>query len=215
MARSLVFVDVDTQFDFMMPGGRLHVPGAERVVANLGRLTSYARACGHPIVHTADEHDLSDAEISVQPDYVSTFPPHCLQGTDGAARIPETRESAGALVVSWDGAGFDLERAASASEVVLTKKRFDVFSNPAAEQLFRRLDPQAFVVYGVALDVCVKHAVEGLLAFAGDRVPAVYLVSDAVAALDAATGDRLLASWSARGVQSVTTAAVTAGTRPS
>ena len=58
-----VFWDVDTQVDFMLPSGALPVPGAERLLGNLGRLTAGARRLGITIVHTADDHDRADDEI--------------------------------------------------------------------------------------------------------------------------------------------------------
>jgi nicotinamidase-related amidase len=65
------------------------------------------------------------------------------------------------------------------------------------------------VLYGVALDVCDRYAVEGLL----DRRPAtrLLLVTDAVRAIDAEAGERLLAEWRARGVQMVTSDEIVRG----
>ena len=41
-----LFWDVDTQVDFVDPGGVLHVPGAEAIVPNLEALTVHARRMG-------------------------------------------------------------------------------------------------------------------------------------------------------------------------
>jgi nicotinamidase/pyrazinamidase len=38
----MVLWNVDTQVDFLSPGGRLYVPGAERIVPNLHLLTEWA-----------------------------------------------------------------------------------------------------------------------------------------------------------------------------
>ena len=42
-SRNLVFWEVDAQADFMLPGGKLYVPGAERLLPNIRRLTDAAR----------------------------------------------------------------------------------------------------------------------------------------------------------------------------
>ena len=204
MSGQTVFWDVDTQVDFMVPEGSLHVPGAEALRANLARLTDGARAAGVPIVHTADDHELSDAEIATEgADFVDTFPPHCLRHTAGADRVPETAAAAGALDIAWDGAGFDEAAVAAAAELVVRKKRFDAFSNPATPEVLRVLRPARVVVYGVALDVCDRYAVEGMLALgAGFEI---VVVEDAVAAIDEARGDELLAEWQGRGVRVATT----------
>jgi nicotinamidase/pyrazinamidase len=203
MAGGTVFWDVDTQVDFMLPSGALSVPGADALRPNLGRLTDAARVAGVTIVHTADDHDPHDPEIAEDPDFVETFPAHCLRGTGGAERLPETAAAPGAADIPPDGAGVDLAAAASASEVVLRKNRFDAFSNPAAAPLLRTLAPERVVVYGVALEVCDRYAVEGMLALDGGFE--IVLVEDAVAALDPAAGAALIEEWRRRGVRIATT----------
>lgn len=207
MARPL-FWDVDTQVDFMDPSGSLYVPGAETLRPNLALLTTAARQRGIPLVHSADDHEVSDPEISVdRADFVDTFPPHCLRGTPGAERVPETAPGPEALDIPWDGSGTDAATIAAASEVVLRKKRFDVFSNPAAPVVLEAFRPGTVVVYGVALDICDRYAVEGMLDLGGFEV---VVVSDAVAAVVPGTGQGLLADWRKRGVRIVTTAEVLA-----
>src|SRR5919106_3391146 len=105
MPGGTIFWDVDTQVDFMLPSGSLPVPGAVGLLPNLGRLTAGARRSGITIVHTADDHELHDEEISADPDFVETFPAHCLRGTPGADRLPETAPAAGAADIPPDGSG--------------------------------------------------------------------------------------------------------------
>jgi len=38
----MLFWDVDTQLDFMMPGGSLYIAGAEKIIPNLRELTAWA-----------------------------------------------------------------------------------------------------------------------------------------------------------------------------
>jgi nicotinamidase-related amidase len=92
--------------------------------------------------------------------------------------------------------------------ILIHKKRFDVFSNPNTERLVRALDPERIVVYGVALDVCNRYAIEGLLArgFGG-----LELVADATKPIHAEDAAALLDSWKARGVELVTTDEVLRG----
>jgi hypothetical protein len=87
-----VLWDVDTQVDFMLPHGKLYVDGAEETIPAMKLLVDAARTAG--IVHVAevDDHELTDDEISDTPDYRTTYPPHCLHGTNGARKIPETSQ---------------------------------------------------------------------------------------------------------------------------
>ena len=78
-APRVIFWDVDTQYDFMKADGKLYVPDAEQLVANLKKLTDYAHGHGIRIVASADDHVPEHAEISATPDWKETFPPHCLR----------------------------------------------------------------------------------------------------------------------------------------
>jgi nicotinamidase/pyrazinamidase len=198
-----IFWDVDTQVDFMLPSGTLPVPGAPGLLPNLGRLTAAARRLRITIVHTADHHEPHDEEISGAPDFVETFPAHCLRGTPGADRLPETAAAPDAAEIPPDGAGVDMATVAAAPEIVLRKNRFDAFSNPAAAPLLRALAPETVVVYGVALEVCDRYAVEGMLAL--DPRLDIVVVEDAVAPLDPTRGKELLDDWRRRGVRVLST----------
>src|SRR3989441_10871587 len=87
----VIFWDVDTQYDFMKADGKLYVPDAEQLIPNLKKLTDYAHGHGIRVVASADDHVPEHEEISANPDWKSTFPPHCLRGTPGQRKIPETR----------------------------------------------------------------------------------------------------------------------------
>ena len=168
--------DVDTQFDFMLPEGKLYVPGAEETVPAMQRLVDAARGAGLVHVASADDHELTDAEISDEPDFLTTYPPHCLRGTRGARKIPATDQE--------DPVPLGLEpvpdRYLEGREFLLLKKNFDVFTNPNTERLLERLDPDEIVVFGVATDVCDDAAIRGFLA----RGRKVRFVEDAARGLD-------------------------------
>jgi nicotinamidase-related amidase len=134
---------------------------------------------------------------------VETFPAHGRRGTPGADRLPETAPAADAADIPPDGSGLNLAAVAAAPEVVLRKNRFDAFSNPAAAPLLRALAPETVVVYGVALEVCNRYAVEGMLAL--DPRLDIVVVEDAVAALDPSRGKELLEDWRRRGVRVLST----------
>ena len=82
LSRKIVLWEVDTQKDFMLPGGKLYVPGAEQLLPNIKKLTDAARQghvflVSHGCFHTKDDPEFS------------TFPPHCVKGTPGAGFVPE------------------------------------------------------------------------------------------------------------------------------
>jgi nicotinamidase/pyrazinamidase len=189
----VILWDVDTQVDFMLPHGKLYVPGAEQTVPALKQLVDAARAAGVVHVASADDHELTDSEISEQPDYSTTYPPHCLRGTRGARKIPETEQE--------DPVPITLtplpERYLSGREFLLLKKSFDVFTNPNTDRLLEHLDPDEIVVFGVATDVCNDAAIRGFV----ERGRKVLFVEDAARGLDEGRVAACTSSWRDAGVE--------------
>jgi nicotinamidase/pyrazinamidase len=194
--------DVDTQVDFVHADGRLAVPGAEDAVPAMARLVEWARAEGVPHVASADDHELTDAEISESPDFTTTYPPHCLRGTPGAAKVDSTVQLDPVPLALTDVP----EKWLRGREFLLLKKHFDVFTNPNAERLLALLDPAEVLLFGVATDVCNDAAVRGLLA----RGRRVTFVEDAARGLDEARTAACTAAWRERGVRFVRAADVAA-----
>ncbi|MFL5918546.1 MAG: cysteine hydrolase family protein [Gaiellaceae bacterium] len=189
----MIIWDVDTQVDFMLPAGKLYVRGAEQTIPAMERLVAAARAAGVVHVASADDHELTDSEISDTPDFETTYPPHCLRGTRGARKIPETEQE--------DPVPITLEalpqKYLAGREFLLLKKNFDVFTNPNAERLLEYLDPDEIVVFGVATDVCNDAAIRGFL----QRGRRVRFVEDAARGLDEARTTACTAAWREGGVE--------------
>ena len=191
-----VLWDVDTQVDFMYPHGKLYVPGAKHTIPAMQRLVDAARASGIVHVASADDHELTDAEISDEPDFLNTYPPHCLRGTRGALKIPETeQENPVPLTLELLP-----ERYLEGREFLILTKTFDVFTNPNTDVLLDRLDPDEVVVFGVATDVCDDAAIRGLLA----RGRKVTFVEDAARGLDDERAAICAAFWRENGVEFTT-----------
>lgn len=200
---SVIFWDVDTQHDFMRSDGLLYVPDSEAIIPALAALTGFAHRENIPIVASADDHDPAHRELSEAPDFLDTFPPHCMRGTPGQAKIPETalRDPLVIEPEPEDPAALGARIRAHRGDFLLVKHWFDVFTNANIGVLLDALAPSDIVLYGVALDVCNRFAVEGLL----DRRPTatIWLVRDATRAIRTEQGDALVAEWATRGVRTV------------
>ena len=205
----------------MNPDGRLYVrdlfddsdPGAVRIVPALVAGTAWMSEHCDVIVYTGDWHGLEDAEIDpVAPDPArDTYPPHCM------GRSPDPVERAGAevieeirpadpLVLAHDAVDEEAVLVARLAvkqrrPVFVRKTRFNVFEgNPACEPFLRSLGEALgraleFVVIGVARDVCVTQAVDGLQA----RGYAVTAVRDATWGLGLEPEAETLARWAGKG----------------
>jgi nicotinamidase/pyrazinamidase len=198
VARHVIFWDVDTQADFMLPGGNLYVPGAEQLLPNLNRLTEAARRDRVFLVSDACMHTPDDVEFQ-------RFPPHCVRGTPGAAIVPETLAGKFFLIPNRVGVKIPADLS-KVQQVILEKQTLDVFDNPNTEKVLERLkrftDPAAeFAVFGVVTEYCVRLAAKGLLS----RGRRVALVSDAIKAIDPEAGRQAVKELKAMGARMVTT----------
>lgn len=205
VARRPIFWDVDTQADFMHADGKLYVPGSEEITSRLEALTRYAHARGIRIVASADDHVPGHRELHHAPDFEKTFPEHCMRGTEGQRKILETALE-NPLVIEPDGVPLPhLADAIQAhqGDILLHKHWFDVFTNPHTHTVIQALDPTDIVLYGVALDVCNRYVIEGLLEHRANSQ--IHLVVDATRAIDAGKTTALLSDWERRGVRLVTT----------
>jgi len=198
VSRRVIFWEVDVQVDFMLPGGKLYVPGAEELLPELKRLTDAARRGEVFLVSDACVHGPDDPEFQ-------RFPPHCLRGTPGAAIVPEALAGTVLAIPNRAGAEIPLEFS-GVQQIVLEKQTLDVFDNPNTEVVLERLkhftDADAeLVVFGVVTEYCVRCAAKGLL----ERGRRVSLVRDAIATLKTEDGDKALAELSGLGARMITT----------
>jgi nicotinamidase/pyrazinamidase len=208
--KEIIFFDVDTQNDFMNPDGKLYVKGAENIKENLGKLTQYARMQDIRILGSVDYHTLQDSEIeSENPNYSETFPPHCMKDSTGGEKIIETRSDI-AIWVDFDKYPEEKikEITSGKGPIFFRKDNFDSFSNPNSKSILKVLNPKKVVVYGVAIDYCVKSAVEGFLDL---KDKDIFLVVDAVEGIEEEKSKDLIKEWVEKGVRTVTTEGILQG----
>ena len=147
-----VFVDVDSQLDFLYPSGALYVPGAERIVGAIARLNRYAAANGIPVVSTTDAHTENDHEFKI-------WPHHCVSGTLGQHKAESTLLDRRVVIPNRD-----CELAiGGAQQIIVEKQNVDVFTAPNLSRVIERLAADRYVVYGVVTEICVLFAARGLL----------------------------------------------------
>ncbi len=193
-SRNVIFWEVDTQADFMLPGGKLYVPGAERLLPNIRRLTDAARQGRVLLVSHGCYHPPDDPEFK-------TFPPHCIKGTPGSAYVPEALTGKAVTIPNDPGAALPSDLA-QYQQIHLEKQTLDIFESRHAEELVKRLGAdKEFVVFGVVTEYCVRLAAKGLL----ERGHRVSVVKDAIETLKAEDGARTVAELQSLGAKFITT----------
>jgi len=189
-----IFWEVDVQRDFVLPGGKLYVPGAEKLLPNIRRLTDAARQGRVFLVSHGDFHAPNDPEFKI-------FPPHCVKGTAGAELVPEAITDNVVRVPNEPDAKLPADLF-KYKQILLEKQTLSIFETLHADELVKKLGRQPeFVVFGVVTEYCVSFAVKGLL----DRGRRVAVVADAIETLKKEEGKKSLAEFELLGARLITT----------
>ena len=194
ISRRVIFWEVDTQRDFMLPGGTLYVPGAEKLLSNIRKLTQAARdgrvfLVSHGCFHTPDDPEFK------------AFPPHCVKGTSGAEYVPEALTDKVFRIPNEKSAALPANLF-QYQQVLLEKQTLDVFESCHADALVKSLPKDAeFVVFGVFTEYCVAFAAKGLL----KRGRRVSVVQDAIETLKPEDGQKTISELQALGARFLTT----------
>jgi nicotinamidase/pyrazinamidase len=151
MATKRVFIDIDTQHDYIDSDGKMPVPGAENIVPLLKELTAFAVENGIPIISTASQFENNEPLLEDKP-------PHCLKDTPGQKKIDETLAKSH-VYINIDESKVDYEHLLKENDQIILNKKMDIFSNPHLLQLLELINADEYVIYGLATEYCVKEAV--------------------------------------------------------
>jgi len=194
VSRDFIFWEVDVQRDFVLPGGKLYVPAAEKLLPNIRRLTDAARQGKVLLVSHGDFHAPDDPEFRI-------FPPHCVKGTPGSELVPEAVTENVARVPNEPDAQLP-DDLTGYQQILLEKQTLSIFESRHADELVKKLGAHAeFVVFGVVTEYCVSFAVKGLL----QRGRRVAVVTDAIETLKKEEGEKTVAEFVRLGARLTTT----------
>jgi nicotinamidase-related amidase len=190
----IILWGVDMQVDFMLRGGKLYVPGAEKLIPNIKRLVDTVRNGSTLMIASACQHSENDPEFKV-------FPPHCVGGTKGAELIPEVK--AEGVVRIPNAPKFELPANLQFHQQILIEKQtLDVFESNHTSKIVSHLPSSAEIfVFGVVTEFCVRCAAKGLLA----RGRQVSVIEDAIETLDPEVGKKTIDELVASGAQLIST----------
>lgn len=179
MTRALLIVDVQNDFT---EGGALGVEGGDAVATGITEFLA-ARAGDYAVVIAS--RDWHDAEgdngghfAAGEPDFVDTWPPHCVAGTDGAEYDP----------------GFDTAAVTHHVKKGQGKPAYSMFEGATDDgetvaDLLTRYGVVDVDIVGIATDYCVRASALDAI----EHGRHVRVLTDLVAGVAAESSDRALA----------------------
>ena len=175
---------VDVQRDFC-PGGALPVPRGDEVIPVLNEYLERFRRAGAAIYATRDWHPPNHKSFR---EYGGEWPPHCIQGTEGAEFHPNLKLPSDALIIS------------KATEP--DKEAYSGFEGTNLKESLESRGVKRVFVGGLATDYCVKSTVLDALKYGFE----VFLLVDAVRGVDLQPGDseRAIEEMVRRGAKKIT-----------
>jgi len=175
---------VDVQRDFC-PGGALPVPRGDEVIPVLNEYLERFRRAGAAIYATRDWHPPNHKSFR---EYGGEWPPHCIQGTEGAEFHPNLKLPSDTLIIS------------KATEP--DKEAYSGFEGTNLKEILESRGVKRVFVGGLATDYCVKSTVLDALKYGFE----VFLLVDAVRGVDLQPGDseRAIEEMVRRGAKKIT-----------
>jgi nicotinamidase/pyrazinamidase len=187
MRNALLVVDVQVDF---VEGGSLGVKNGLQTAAMIARHVRHFKYEYQFVVASRDYHEDAPDHISATPDYVNTWPPHCMVGTPGASFVPTiqnlVREKYIQEVVTKG------RHAAAYSAFDGLDKRGHPLLDVLKEQRIDHID-----VCGIATDYCVRASALD----ARKNAFQVRVLVNLCAAVNEATGLQALEEMKAAGCQ--------------
>ena len=187
MRNALLVVDVQVDF---VEGGSLGAPGGLQVAAMIARHVRHFKSEYQFVVASRDYHESAPEHISDHPDFINTWPPHCMVGTPGAAFVPTiqnlVREKYIQEVVTKG------RNAAAYSAFEALDKRGHTLLDVLKEQRIDHID-----VCGIATDYCVRASALD----ARKNAFQVRVLVNLCAAVNEATGLQAMEEMKAAGCQ--------------
>lgn len=199
----LLLWDCGTQYDLADLEGSLYVPATHSIRPRLAAVARSARERGIPRLCTVITHREGDPDLtSGKPDYKTTFPLHCMEGTPGWRQIPETACERPVEIPRDPHAAKSVREALAVyrTEILVEVAGFDPWPHVALPTIFEMLQPSRVAVFGVPADRMVANAIAGLL----ERGIPTALVEDAVKPFDLKNWPALKTGWVEKGVELIT-----------
>ncbi|MCO6436186.1 MAG: isochorismatase family protein [Phycisphaerae bacterium] len=185
-----IILDLNTQRDFLEPGGLHTVLNHEALIPALRRSVAWIRRNGVPVVSSL--HSLRPKEALPGGRWT-----YCVEGSTGQRKVPFTLLPS-RLIMEYDNTlSLPMELVRTHQQVVFRTHSDDLLTHPKADRLLTQADAGEFIVLGNTIEGAVKAVTLGLLA----RGKSVSIVADACGYCDPGAADLAVRQMSAKGAQ--------------
>lgn len=120
---------VDMLADFCLPGGKMVLPGYERLIGPQNAVIAAVRASGGTVIHIVDAHR---PQLRRDREFLKRTP-HCIEGTPGCEIVPELNRDP--------------------ADMVVTKRRFSGFFGTDLDLTLRDMMVDTVIVMGVVTNI--------------------------------------------------------------
>jgi nicotinamidase-related amidase len=196
--RRQILIDIDTQQDFMLAGGKACIRNHRRVLAHIRRIMAWARSTNTPII--------SICEVSANNNHSSSYLPTenhrgCNNGTEGQKKIHYTIVSNSVSFTANDNTDLPRDILRQYKQIILHKRCVDPFDEPRIDRLLSELRAGDFILIGAGVENAIMATALGLL----QRGKKVTVVVDAVGAHDSKEAQMALRKMQAKGAKLIET----------
>ena len=149
-----VFIDVDTQRDFMYPHGADYFPQAGRIAPMVARLFRCARSRGYTVISTTMCLRGNGLASSIANN-------GCIEGSNGQKKPAFALLARRASFGPNGNTDLPWGLLRRCQQVIFEKRGADPFEHPRFDRLLTQIQVEEYVVFGVAIEQAVKHNVLG------------------------------------------------------
>ncbi len=191
-SRRRVLIDINTQKDFLLAGGKACIRNHRRVLAHIRRAIAWARVANIPIISIVEVYPDNNGNGAIK---------YCIDGTEGQQKIGYTLLG-NRISFPADGST-DLPRdmLRRYKQVILHKRCVDPFEEPRIDRLLSEVRANEFILVGASAEDAVMATALGLL----QRGKRVSVLIDAVGSRNKREARLALRKMEAKGAKLIET----------
>jgi len=197
--RKAVLLDINTQRDFLLAGGKACIRNHRRVLSHIRRVMAWARSRGIPVVSTCEVHPNNNSPAPIE--LVRGVVNYCLDGTDGQRKVSYTLLSDRVSFPADGNTDLPRDMLRQYRQIILHQRCVDPFDEPRIDRLLSDVRASEFVLIGASTEGAVQATALGLL----QRSKKVTVVVDAVGSHNNREAKMALRKMQAKGARLIDT----------